>query len=656
MTVDTDEQRGKPDATAVLRESEGRHRFLAELAAATQPLTDPGEVMATAARLLAGHLDVDRCAYAEVEDEAVFVITGDHTRGVPSIVGRWPVAAFGPEVERLMLANEPYVMADVEADPRAGDDLAAYRATDIRAVICVPLHKEGRFTAAMAVHQKTPRHWTPAEVELVRTVVGRCWEALERARVLRTLRESEARYRAIAEEVTRDAAERAAAERALAESRARLDYAVRLSGVGFWYCDLPFDELIWDERVKEHFWLPPGARVTIDTFYDRIHPDDRAPTRQAIETSIREHRPYDVDYRTVDPASGAVKWVRALGGTAYAPDGTPVRFDGVTVDDTARKVAEERLARLLERERDELRSQDRQKDEFLATLAHELRNPLAPLRNGLQVIRLTADRAVRERAQDMMDRQLGHMVRLIDDLLDVSRISRNKMELRRSRVRLADVLGSAVETARPLIDAAGHRLEIALPAEPVLLDADLTRLAQVFSNLLTNSAKYTPPGGLIRMTAESRDGTVTVTVEDTGIGIPADGAAALSSTCSPRWTGASSGRPAGSASASRWSRAWSRCTAAASPPRAPGPAGGAPSACGCRRRPGRPRPRPPRRTGPPAPAAGTDRSDGSWSSTTTAMRPPRWWPCSSSSATRSAWPTTAWRRSKRPSPSGPTSC
>src|SRR5205085_3574215 len=121
------------------------------------------------------------------------------------------------------------------------------------------------------------------------------------------------------------------------------------------------------------------------------------------------------------------------------------------------------------------------KDEFLALLAHELRNPLAPLRNGLQVMRLAAgDAKAVAQARGMMERQLGHMVRLIDDLLDVSRISRNKMELRRSRVLLADVVSSALETARPLIDEAGHTLAVALPPEPVLLDADLTRLAQVF--------------------------------------------------------------------------------------------------------------------------------------------------------------------------------
>ena len=151
--------------------------------------------MAVAARMLGRHLGADRCAYAEVEDESVFVITGNYTDGVPSIVGRWPVAAFGPELVRLMAANEPYVMDDVEADPRAGTDLSAYRATTIRAVICVPLHKGGKFTAAMAVHQKVPRRWTPEEIRLVCIVVGRCWESIERARVARDLRESEERQR-----------------------------------------------------------------------------------------------------------------------------------------------------------------------------------------------------------------------------------------------------------------------------------------------------------------------------------------------------------------------------------------------------------------------------------------------------------------------------
>jgi PAS domain S-box-containing protein len=195
-------------------------------------------------------------------------------------------------------------------------------------------------------------------------------------------------------------------------------------------------------------------------------------------------------------------------------------------DGTGRVVGASKIARdVSDRKSVEaaLREADARKDRFIALLAHELRNPLAPLRNGLQLMRMAGDDAKAVgRAREMMERQLGHMVRLIDDLLDVSRISQNKFELRRARIALGDVVRSAVEATRPLIEAAGHWLTVSLPDEPVLLDADLTRLAQVFSNLLANSAKYTERGGRISLAADRRGEEVTVTVRDDGIGIPAE--------------------------------------------------------------------------------------------------------------------------------------
>jgi PAS domain S-box-containing protein len=197
-------------------------------------------------------------------------------------------------------------------------------------------------------------------------------------------------------------------------------------------------------------------------------------------------------------------------------------------DATGRIVGASKVARdVTERRQAEeaLREADRRKDEFLALLAHELRNPLAPLRNGLEVMRLAGgNEEILGRARDMMERQLAHMVRLIDDLLDISRINRSKMELRCAPVTLAEVVESAVETARPAIDAARHELTVSLPPEPVPLYADLTRLSQVFANLLNNSAKYTEPGGRVQVAAarDPRNGHVTVTVQDNGIGIPAE--------------------------------------------------------------------------------------------------------------------------------------
>jgi CheY-like chemotaxis protein/two-component sensor histidine kinase len=162
------------------------------------------------------------------------------------------------------------------------------------------------------------------------------------------------------------------------------------------------------------------------------------------------------------------------------------------------------------------------KDEFLATLAHELRNPLAPIRTGLQLLKLAPRADVAARTLPVMERQLGQLVRLIDDLLDVSRISSGKIVLKRERIAFQDIAAAALEASRPLIDVAGHSLTIDWPDEPVWLDADPTRLAQIFSNLLTNSAKYMRPGGQIRFSARRQDENVLISVLDTGMGIPAD--------------------------------------------------------------------------------------------------------------------------------------
>lgn len=182
------------------------------------------------------------------------------------------------------------------------------------------------------------------------------------------------------------------------------------------------------------------------------------------------------------------------------------------------------IALLALRRREQLeREADRRKDEFLATLAHELRNPLAPIHNAMSVLKLAYnDRATFERATEMIGRQLTQLVRLIDDLLDVSRISRGKLELRRERVELAPIVHQAVETCRPMAALANQEVTVTLPPEPVYLDADPIRLAQVLSNLLNNACKFSGQRGRISLSAERRDNDVVITVKDNGIGIPPD--------------------------------------------------------------------------------------------------------------------------------------
>jgi signal transduction histidine kinase len=183
------------------------------------------------------------------------------------------------------------------------------------------------------------------------------------------------------------------------------------------------------------------------------------------------------------------------------------------------------IGQFIERKRaeDALREADRRKDEFLATLAHELRGPLAPLRHMLEILKRADDnREIIDQARDTMERQLDQLVRLVDDLLDVNRITRGKLELRKERVELASVIYRSLEACRSLAEAAGHEVRVILPEQPIYLRADSARLAQVFGNLLHNAYKYTPPGGRVCFAAERQGSDVVATIKDSGIGIPAD--------------------------------------------------------------------------------------------------------------------------------------
>lgn len=189
------------------------------------------------------------------------------------------------------------------------------------------------------------------------------------------------------------------------------------------------------------------------------------------------------------------------------------------------KLAAEENSRLLQESRhyaQALKEADLRKDEFLAMLAHELRNPLAPIRNGLQILKMSPQEKVSLETRDMMDRQLTHMVRLIDDLLDISRISQGKIDLRKQHVVLQDIIKSAIESSRPLIENGKHQLILDIPQEDIWLDGDLTRLAQAISNVLNNAAKYTNEGGKIGLTVSRNEGEALITISDNGLGIRED--------------------------------------------------------------------------------------------------------------------------------------
>jgi PAS domain S-box-containing protein len=240
-----------------------------------------------------------------------------------------------------------------------------------------------------------------------------------------------------------------------------------------------------------------------------LHPEDLARVRVLWTHSLQTGFPFEVELR-YRRADGVYRWHLSRALPVRNELGQVIKWVGTATDVDDFKRAEEAL-----------KEADRRKDEFLATLAHELRNPLAPVRNTLQLVRQACrpEPAVQQ-PLEMMDRQVNQMVRLLDDLLDVSRITRGKIQVRKERVNLAAVVNLAVETSRPLLEGARHELTLTLPPEPLFLEADPTRLAQVLSNLLNNAARYTNPGGRIFLSVERDGGEVVVRVRDTGIGIP----------------------------------------------------------------------------------------------------------------------------------------
>src|SRR6185436_234516 len=252
---------------------------------------------------------------------------------------------------------------------------------------------------------------------------------------------------------------------------------------------------------------------------DFFFPEDQPKIMNEFLPEVLENGNGEIEIRFRHFKTGEARWMAYKVLTLTDAANKQVAFATVSQDVTERKRLEDNLRRLAV----DLSNADRRKNEFLATLAHELRNPLAPMSNMLEVVkRADGNNEVVKRAHETLERQLAQMVRLVDDLLDLNRITHDRLELRRSEVELSSVIQQAVEVARPLIDSAGHKLTIDLPDEPVYLYADRARLAQLFGNLLNNSCKYTQPEGTVSVSAKRAGDEVVVSVKDNGAGIPPD--------------------------------------------------------------------------------------------------------------------------------------
>ena len=462
-----------------LQRSAARQAFQLELSDLLRPLTDPDEIISAASGLLGRHLGVSRVIYSEVDEaRGTFESRREWTQPDVSLAGTGGrMDDFGPELLAEMRAGHPVAIDDVTQDRRTVPYADAYAVIGARAFIVVPLVKSGRVQVTLILQSLRPFHWKDLDLQRAEDMAERTWSSLEAAQ----------------------------AQAALRAERDRSQYVLDSMKEGFVLIDK--DGIVLQANAES---LRLG-RLTADQVIGRkaseVWPQIVGTSHEELHRQAKE-----------TGEAGSVEYKRMLpNGQAFWMDVRvyPALAGGIAVfyrDISKRKQAEEKL-----------REMDRRKDEFVATLAHELRNPIAPIAAAAEILGLPGiDAADVKRAGEVISRQVGHMTDLVNDLLDISRITSGVLQLHLSQLDVNEIVPESVEQAEPLIRSHAHHLAIHLAPESARLWGDHHRLVQVVANLLINSAKYTPKGGSIALEVQVHADQVVIAVRDNGIGMPAD--------------------------------------------------------------------------------------------------------------------------------------
>ncbi|HEX2676193.1 MAG TPA: histidine kinase dimerization/phospho-acceptor domain-containing protein, partial [Polyangiales bacterium] len=467
--------------------------FLAEIQDELARMGSAEEILRVVSAKLGSYLKLASCSLAELypaRDELWLQPIWNRDAVLPAPSSRRLSEFVKREALRLYEAGKALVVFDTQADPRVNAE-----AWGARALVAVPVLRKEDGIAVFAVSDTVARDWRDDEIELLQDLSERLFRRLEGATAHANLRETEL----------------------------RLQQALEAAGMGTFAWHVSEDRTEADARMLGLFGLPTDGALSLQLALQQlIHADDRERYADAVARAIdpagsgrlRE------DIRVVHP-DGGVHWLTIRAQASFEA-GRAQRLTGVATDISDRRFAEDALRR----SEQQLKESDRRKDEFLAVLAHELRNPLAPIRTGLELLRLNGNSPDGgARVRGVMERQVNHMVRLVDDLLDVSRINSGSIRLQRQPVTLQSLVSTALEAHRAALDAGQLRLELELPSAPLTLDVDPTRFVQVLSNLLHNAIKFTDPGGRVRIAVQSAapapgsPAELLLAVEDSGSGI-----------------------------------------------------------------------------------------------------------------------------------------
>ena len=480
----TDELESLRSRIALLSE---REDLLTRIDETTRSLTDPEDVLLGAATILGRYLHVNRCAYADVEsDQDTFNLTGNYVDGVRSIVGRYTFTQFSQACLHKMRAGEPFIVEDSETDPQIINDdstvLESFLATQIRSVICVPVLKDGVFSAGMAVHCITPRRWHHEEVGLVRAVANRCWESIERIRVLRSLQDS--------------------------QDRLHLAQEAGKSGIFDWY--IPQDRVYWSPELEKLYRVPIGGfEGSFEHWAKRVHPDDSKRIGDEIQTALRNHqRDYGYDFR-VNFDDGSYRWLHGQAHFLYSPEGNPLRMIGINVDIHERRLTEETLIRT-----EKLTAVGR----LAASIAHEINNPLEAITNLLYLAR----NSPQEQANaylDQADNELRRVSLIANQTLRFHRQSSSP-----TSVTVQELFEGVIAIYQGRLTRSNIEVRHSFCARSRILCFE-NEIRQVLSNLVGNAIDAMASGGTLCI--RSHDATdwttgrkgVRITVADSGSGM-----------------------------------------------------------------------------------------------------------------------------------------
>jgi PAS domain S-box-containing protein len=471
-----------------------RMAFLLAVSTELARIGSPQEVVCTAMARLRERLSVPRVTLAELDESRSEVVLLHESAGSVSSaeqsrieITSVPLQPF-TELAAELRTGRMTVLADASHAPRLYNEWYAPEGR-IGALISAPLLENGTLVALLSAVSTEPRDWTDFEVELVRNVADIVWPALEKAR----------------------------AGRRVTMSEERLRLAQGVAAIGTWDWDPETRRAYFSPECKDILGLVGPDATLPEEWQQYVDPHQLPAVLAMLEECITVGKG-EIEYRYLHPTRG-VRWIYHKAGLVQHAGHRHVV--GISLDVTPRRQAEEALKEVNQR-----------KDEFLAMLAHELRNPLAPIRNAAQLLSAHGGKPEIEWARAVIERQTTHLVRLVDDLLDVSRMVRGQITLQRTPVTLAEVVQTAVETSRPLIRRRKHHFAVQIPEQTVRIEGDLTRLAQVLANLLNNAAKYTDDGGHIRLDAElegvavgnglaaGKGSMIAIRVRDTGLGVP----------------------------------------------------------------------------------------------------------------------------------------